>query len=44
MGFSVELRGLLEKMKMANIYNETTIKYLDLREKAINEYILNSKA
>lgn len=44
MGFSVELRGLLEKMKMANIYNETTINYLDLREKAINEYILNSKA
>lgn len=44
MGLSVELRGLLEKMRGTNMYNEVTAKYLDLRVKAINDYILNFKA
>lgn len=38
-GLSRELLGLLGKMKKANIYDETTSKYLERRLMAIKEYM-----
>lgn len=43
MGLSVELLGLLEKIKRANIYDKSTTKHMELRLKAIKEYIHNFK-
>lgn len=44
MGLSIELLGLLEKIKKANIYDEATSKYLEWRLMIIKEYIHNSKS
>ncbi len=43
-GLSIELLGLLEKIKKANIYNETASKYLEWRLMIIKEYIHNFKS
>lgn len=39
MELSVELLGLLEKIKGANIYNEVITKHLELRLRVIKEYL-----
>lgn len=44
MGLSIELLGLLEKIKRANIYDEATTKYLEWRLMTIKEYIHNFKS
>lgn len=44
MGLSIELLGLLEKIKRANIYDEATSKYLEWRLMTIKEYIHNFKS
>ena len=39
MGLSVELLGLLKKLQKYDIYNEPTIRHLELRLQAIEKYI-----